>query len=122
MLILCFCRYLEHWCGKSLEYLQDSKCVKSFPSAYDRDGWKCPVSFSSDNVDGYHMDKDLWETDIDTSSLESIVDRNVNLCVTLTKRIGSGSDVKLYHKYFCLGDKGRDEAFQTWSRFIYGLL
>ena len=33
--------YYDNWCGGDLEYLNDGKCKKIFPSNFDRE-WSCP--------------------------------------------------------------------------------
>lgn len=109
---------MNNWCGHGLQYLDDSKCAKSFPSKYDRE-WGCPIYSSPSNLDGYVEDTALSSIEVDTSVLSSIVPpTGAQLCVILTKRIrglDDASSTKLFNKYFCVNG-AEATAYETWSR------
>ena len=104
-------RYFDHWCGDGLQYLDDSKCVKKFPSKFDRDGWSCPI-MNNNIPSGFAADMELSKVEVDVSVLGDIITNGASVCAVITKR-NSG---KLYHKYFCAGEFSRDTAYETWSR------
>lgn len=108
-----------------MQYLDDSKCIKQFPTSFDR-SWMCqtPILDSiSDLPDGY-LPEDAWDTNlsVDTESLDAVVnDPDINLCIVLTKRVKDNDPENLlgytlYNKYMCAGNRSRDEAYETWSR------
>lgn len=113
--------YYDYWCNSegsaSLEYLDDSKCAKVFPSSFDRNSWSCPVTYTSDNdqLIGFEMDQPLSFANVDILSLEDKITNGASVCVIVTKRVGSGNAMKLYHKYYCAGEHSRDDATETWS-------
>jgi hypothetical protein len=111
--------YQSYWCGGNLQYLDDSKCVKKFPSVYNRD-WTCPAAIVKE-APGFQIDGELSEMKVDTSSLAKYVtDSSVNACLVVTKRVANSSAVQgfsLYHRYFCAGEKSASEGYETWSRY-----
>ena len=111
--------YFDNWCnneGKSsLEYLDDSKCVKAFPSSFDRNSWSCPITYDEDNTVGFDLDRALSHANIDIDSLGNMVTNGAHVCAIITRRVGTGPEMKLYHKYYCAGDSSRDDATETWS-------
>ncbi|RYY75884.1 hypothetical protein EON63_19020 [archaeon] len=113
-------RYYNHWCGDGLQYLDDSNCVKIFPTVHDRD-WTCGAKILTTPPAGYTAESDLPSVlpSIDTKSL-FINDTDLHVCVILTKRVANSSSISgvtLYNKYFCSGDWSRSEPFEPWSRY-----
>lgn len=138
--------YYDNWCGGDLQYLDDEYCAKIFPALTElkslntvttyaevsnrgkasdsfRD-WTCPV-ISAVPADGFVADgTPLSEINIDTVTLQSIVDESdddidLNLCLILTQRVqdeSSASGVTLYNKYLCAGNQSAEVAYETWSR------
>ena len=108
--------YFDNWCGHSLEYLDDRKCAKAFPSSYDRE-WFCPIVYDEKhvNVSDFDIDKHLSYVNVDTSLLADVVTNGASVCAVLTKRLQSDSGATLYHKYFCAGESSRDVPSETWS-------
>lgn len=111
--------YYQHWCGQgALEYLDDQKCQKFFPSSFTRD-WRCdmgddlqPEQIKSLLDAGFVEDgKPLSDIKVDVDKLSSIVTSGANLCLIVSKRSGS----TIYNKYFCAGERSASEAFETWS-------
>jgi len=92
--------YYSHWCGSGLQYLDDSKCAKKFPSAQADREWACPINVKDEVPSGYFEDSPLSEVKIDTSTLSSIVTTGADICVILTRRVlVSSGEVKLFNKY-----------------------
>lgn len=115
-------RYSDNWCGGSLEYLDDKYCAKIFPASFDR-SWACPVPLlHSIDHSHYQTDGQLQDMKVDTSILDDVVaDTAVNLCVVLTQRLYNASSKTgstLYHRYLCAGDRSKDVAYETWSRWV----
>lgn len=114
--------YHKYWCGHGLQYLDDSKCIKKFPSVYNRD-WICPNPISSTIPEGFVKDNELSTMKIDTSSLLNYISNDllsyVNVRAVVSKRVKDDTAEKgfsLYHRYFCAGDKSMTEGYETWSR------
>lgn len=115
-------RYSDNWCGGSLEYLDDKYCAKIFPASFDR-SWTCPVPLlSTIDHSHYQTDGQLQDMKVDTSILDGVVaDTAVNLCVVLTQRLYNASSKTgstLYNRYLCAGDRSKDVAYETWSRWV----
>ncbi len=95
-----------------LQYLQDTKCAKVFPSNPARDLF-CEASVfraKEELPTGFTLDGPFAE--IRPDALDHIVkNRSVDACVILTRRVG-GSRGQLFNKYFCTQPRG---AYQTWS-------
>jgi hypothetical protein len=95
-----------------LQYLQDTKCAKVFPSNPARDLF-CEASVfraKEELPTGFTLDGPFAE--IRPDALDHIVkNRSVDACVILTRRVG-GSRGQLFNKYFCTEPRG---AYQTWS-------
>jgi hypothetical protein len=112
-------RYYKHWCGHGLQYLDDAKCAKVFPSKINRE-WSCPLPTLQSAPEGYELDKPFTSVSVDTTSLSKYVnDSAINLCVILTKRVANISDSKgysIYNKYYCAGDNSANTGYETWSR------
>lgn len=112
------CRYYKNWCGHGLQYLDDGKCAKKFPTKFSRD-WQCEVAHEKDIPAGFQADGPLANVQVDTTSLANFVtDPDVNLCFILTKRVANTSapsGYTLYNRYFCAGDYSANDAFETWS-------
>jgi hypothetical protein len=86
--------YYSNWCnGASLEYLDDAKCVKKFPSSYDRE-WSCPVRYNEEDsqLDGYTAaNLPLNEVSVDINTLSKIVSpEDANICLIVLKRTTTG--------------------------------
>lgn len=123
--------YYNNWCGGSLQYLDDSQCVKLFPSNTDRDTTCSTHILDGDNHDdsakieillkqGYNYDtQKLSDINVDVKTLSSIVTTDANVCVILTKKIknynDNGNDTHLINKYYCAGNYSRDDSFESWS-------
>lgn len=112
--------YYDNWCAAhGLEYLDDAKCAKVFPSSFDRNQWSCPITYDVDSLpEGFALDKPLSSVDVDTETLGNVVTNGASICAIVTKRVQSSVDsdaVKLYHKYYCAGEYSRDAASETWS-------
>ena len=99
--------YYASWCGNGLEYLDDSKCAKVFPSAPTRN-IKCATSSDSEPPLGFAPD--LPFSQIRPESLEGVVTNGADACVILTRR-GLGGQ-QLFNKYFCTP---QGQAYETWS-------
>jgi len=115
--------YYDNWCGGDLEYLDDSKCVKKFPSNNDRE-YQCNTKIYEDGStinllfqQGYNYDnQQLYNINVDVDKLLSIITTNANVCVILTKRIQNNENkTELLNKYYCAGNYSKVEAFETWS-------
>ena len=101
-----------------MKYLDDSSCAKVFPSSYDRNSWSCPINFDESFVGAdFAADNDLSSVDVDTSLLDDVVTNGANVCAVVTRRTVANGDTKLRHKYFCAGERSRDLAYETWSRY-----
>ena len=98
--------YYASWCGNGLEYLDDSKCAKVFPSTPTRH-IKCASSSDSEPPIGFAPD--LPFSQIRPESLESVVTNGADACVILTRR---GKGGQLLNKYFCTP---QGQAYETWS-------
>ena len=97
--------YYENWCGGELEFLDDSQCVKQFPTNNARD-FHCPISTqASDLPEGYQPDQPFSRIEVHPLS---IVSNGADACVILTRRV----DGVPYNKYFCTTPRG---AYETWS-------
>ena len=98
--------YFEHWCGGDLEYLDDSKCVKKFPTNNARD-FHCPISTqtTADLPAGYQPDQPFSRIDVHPLS---VVTNGADACVILTRRV----DGVPYNKYYCTP---QSSAYETWS-------
>ncbi len=111
--------YYDHWCGHGLQYLDDAKCAKKFPTNFNRD-WSCPVATLTTAPQGFYPDTDLANVKVDTTTLsELITTSDVNACVVVTKRVKDATaenGVRLYHKYLCGGSWSTSTPFETWSR------
>lgn len=115
--------YFSHWCGKGLEILEDASCKKIFPSSFSRN-FSCPIySFENYNLpsNGYYSeDIGLENIQIDSTTLSSIINVSINLCMILTKRVRSIESAtgkvttKLFNKYFCYQNSSTF-ASETWS-------
>jgi hypothetical protein len=106
--------YHKHWCNadpsQPLEYLEDTKCIKRFPSDFDRD-LVCP-SRHQNSVPGYFLDMDLDKVFVNQSALSNIGLPNlefVNIALILVRRDASGIP---YYKY--VGNNATF-AIETWS-------
>jgi hypothetical protein len=115
------CRYYNNWCGGSLEFLDDSKCVKVFPGDTADREWSCGIpSTTVPTQTGFQADTILADVSVDTLELDGVVnDPDVNLCVIVTQRVANASapnGVTLYNKYLCAGDYSATVAYETWSR------
>lgn len=59
---------------------------------------------------------------VDTSILDGVVDDTaINLCVVLTQRLYNASSETgstIYNRYLCAGDRSKDVAYETWSRWV----
>lgn len=99
--------YFEHWCGGDLEYLDDSKCVKKFPTNNARD-FHCPISTqtTADLPVGYFPDQPFSRIDVHPLS---VVTNGADACVILTRRV----DGVPYNKYYCTSPQS--SAYETWS-------
>jgi len=114
--------YYDNWCGGDLKYLDDSECVKKFPSNIDRN-YQCNTKIYEDSNEinlllqkGYNYDtQQLYNINVDIEKLLSLITTNANVCVILTKRIKVESKIELLNKYYCAGNHSRDEGFETWS-------
>jgi hypothetical protein len=102
-----------------MQYLQDAQCAKLFPQTINRN-WACPIPVLQSAPDGYSPDKALLDNTVDTETLGSLItDRDINLCVIVTKRVADASAVdgfRLYNKYLCAGDRSAAVPYETWSR------
>jgi hypothetical protein len=110
--------YYEKWCGHGLQYLDDSKCVKHFPSVYDRD-YVCNVPIYDTVPEGFQPEGPLSSIKVDTNTLlKYVTDPDVNVCTVITKRVADKSSplgYSLYNKYFCAGDYSANTPYETWS-------
>eukprot|EP01038_Epipyxis_sp_PR26KG_P011422 gene11422-15306_t len=109
--------YIDEWCGHGLQYLDDSKCAKSFPSDFNRD-WQCPIPYKSTPSKDYQIDNQINNVNVDLSSLDEVIlDNDVNLCVIVTQRVmnPNTNKIDLYNKYLCAGDRSMSVPFETWS-------
>lgn len=109
--------YYDNWCGEGLQYLDDAKCAKVFPSSSPDREWSCPMPILDQAPKGYVEDSPLTEINIDITSLDGIVTTGANICVILTKRVKDKTynNIKLYNKYFCAGEASKSEVWETWS-------
>eukprot|EP01035_Chromulina_nebulosa_P040113 gene40113-54233_t len=114
--------YYKHWCGGSLQYLDDSLCAKKFPSTVkDVSSFVCDATLSEEapTLDsGFVLNGDFNNITVDIDSLDPIVtDTDVNICVIVTKRVSQPKGLKplLYNKYLCAGSRSANVAFETWS-------
>lgn len=108
--------YFENWCGyDSLEYLHDSKCQKIFPSLFDRKPWSCPIHTIDEIPPGFQRETDFSNIEVDTETLQDYVNKNVNLCMVIIKRVLENDNTILYNKYLCAGELSKKEAYQPWS-------
>jgi len=98
--------YYEHWCGGELEFLDDSKCVKRFPSNIARD-FRCPISYEDlDELPvGYKIDVPFAQ--IEVHPLDSVTN-GADACIILTRRVNGVP----YNKYYCTP---QSTAYETWS-------
>jgi hypothetical protein len=103
-----------------MQYLQDAQCAKLFPQNIDRN-WACPIPVMESAPDGYSPDSALLDVHVDTETLGALItDRDINLCVIMTKRVVDNSRAKgfrLYNKYLCAGDRSAAVPYETWSRY-----
>lgn len=123
--------YYNNWCGGSLKYLDDSDCIKVFPSNNNRQ-LTCNTNILDGKIDsdnekiasllnqGYYYDtQKLSDVSVDVNKLSSIVTNDANICVIITKRISNynnnDDNIQLINKYYCAGNHSRDDAFETWS-------
>lgn len=113
--------YYNYWCGGSLQYLDDSECVKLFPISFDRE-WQCPLPVvdSSTIPEGYQPEGPLTNITVDVTSLNEIItDTDINICIISTRRVIAPQTSKgftLYNKYYCTGNSSASNSFETWSR------
>lgn len=111
--------YFKNWCGHSLQYLDDAKCAKAFPTVSNRE-WQCPVPVVKEIPEGYALNQNFANIAVDSKSLSTFVnDSAINLCLALTKRVANASETQgfsLYTRYFCAGDSSATVPFETWSR------
>lgn len=105
--------YCNHWCGGDLEYLDDSKCVKVFPSTYDRD-WTSPLRVSAipPASEGWSQDTGSFaDFSINNTALTSLAG-DANVCAILIRRVEG--DPAPYFRFLC--SEGDDvNAYETWS-------
>lgn len=104
--------YYKNWCGGSLQYLDDKFCTKAFPSNFNRE-WSCPVAVETEIPTGFHADGLIQ--DVDTTSLSKFVTSEANLCLIVSKRVSVDAGIRMYNKYFCVGDYSATEVWETWS-------
>lgn len=113
------CRYYDNWCGDGLQYLDDGKCAKIFPSVVDRE-WICPIPVLEKAPSDFQPDGPLSHAIIDTTSLlKYINDSAINACIIVTKRVSDASSqngIRLFNKYYCAGESSADIPYETWSR------
>lgn len=120
--------YYNYWCNQhDLEYLDDSRCRKQFPSVYDRNDWACPTRFTQEQVEnnGFKLNGLLNTDNVDVEILGDIVTNGADVCVIVSKRVLteendtgnfiSNSNAQLYNKYFCAGNYSIDDYYETWS-------
>jgi hypothetical protein len=108
--------YYKHWCGTGdrgtpMIYAYDTKCVKLFPSVFERD-WTPPAG-AGPVPDGYFPDAPLYSVLVDDRTLLQLDIGNlarVDLALILVQRNESG---KAFFKYFGNGRENIPE--QTWS-------
>lgn len=115
--------YYASWCGSGLEYLDDNKCAKVFPTTSTRN-LKCAASMSSSSGSlppGFAPDAPF--TQIRPESLDGVVTNGADACVILTRRVARGISrnqayldspplLQLFNKYFCTP---QGQAYETWS-------
>lgn len=122
-------RYYKYWCGGQLQYLEDSECIKKFPSSYDRENWQCPVTTSADQVDrleglGYTFSDENatsgnFSPPVDTSTLTDLLrshNNDAQACLILTRRINKDGKLQLMNRYLC-ANSAEYAGFETWSRY-----
>ena len=105
--------YYDNWCAQhGLEYLDDCKCQKKFPSSYQREQWKCPIVSTSEQMKGYKPGTAWPNIALNTSALSGLplLDR-VDLTIMLIRRPEDGG-APVFH-YLSAGRQ--DDAFETWS-------
>ena len=104
--------YYDNWCNNingALEFLDDAKCVKKFPTNFDRD-FMCPVLFPNSGL-GYNLDVTEDKIVTDKTALSGIATaHNVSIEVIMIRR--TQSDV--YYKYMTDGESYWT-PWETWS-------
>ena len=105
--------YCNHWCGGPLEYLEDTHCIKAFPSTYDRD-WTSPLRVSTvpPASEGWAQDTGSFaDFPINNTALTSMAG-DANICAILIRRVEG--DPSPYFRFLCA--EGDDiNAYETWS-------
>jgi hypothetical protein len=99
--------YYASWCGGELQYLDDSKCAKVFPSNTLRN-LTCEASFVADNAQlppGFEPDSPFAQ--ISPNPLDQVITNGVDASVILTRRVGGA----LFNKYYSTPFR----AYETWS-------
>ena len=99
--------YYSHWCGAGLQYLDDAKCAKVFPSTSDR-GFSCGIGYTSESELPPGYARDAQFSSIEPHPLDNVVTNGADACVILTRRVKG----VLFNKYYCTA---RKEAYETWS-------
>lgn len=64
--------YYDHWCGGSLQYLDDKYCSKQFPAYFDHQlsrDWQCDVPVKLKPTINYESEKDLPSVSVDIDAL-----------------------------------------------------
>ena len=89
----------SHWCGRGLQFLEDSQCAKVFPSQYQRTpSSACPIlARSAPAADGWQRDPgNVSDFRINTTAFQGL-GISSNLCVTLVRRV----DGVPFYRHLC---------------------
>ena len=106
--------YYQHWCDAdgptSLEYLDDSRCQKQFPSSFSRD-WQCRT-LSSD-LSGFYPDGPIESIFVNTSGIPAALKDALALLNWQAIVVRRDAKGQAYYKYVASGSQ--QEAWETWS-------